>query len=203
MSVYRMTVYSMSVYRMTVRVYSMSVYRMTVRVYSMSVYRMTVYSMSVYRMTQFPFLELVSEGICKNADVISIIVITPCNCCSISSIGRALAQSGNITLFTLLASIQMRRSLFSRYSIVNGFMNDQSDNSNIPSSIICSIRFLTPAVAEYGTGLEGLIVGVVSVILNVYSYTLHISGLMVKNSMSLSSISISFPFVAFLRCYYS
>ena len=145
-----------------------------------------------------PFLELASKGICKNADVRSRLVIyvyvTPWNRWSISSIGGALAWSGNITLLTLLASIQMCGSLSSRYNIVNGFMNDESDNSNIPSSITCSICFLTPALAEYGTGLEWPIIEVVSVMLNLYSYPLRFPGLAVKNSVYLSSTSV-FPSV--------
>jgi hypothetical protein len=57
----------------------------------------------------------------------------------------------------------MRGSLFFRYAIVNGFMYDESDNSNIPSSIICTFCFLKSALAKNGTDLEWPIIGVVSV----------------------------------------
>jgi len=82
-------------------------------------------------------------------------------------------------------------SLFSRYTVVNGFMNDEPDNSTIPSSI-CSICFLTPALAEYDAVLEWPIIGVVSVVLNFNSYTLHFPGLVVKNSVYLSSTQAVF-----------
>ena len=146
------------------------------------------------------FLELASDGICKNAAVRSrlAIYLTPWNCWIISSIGGALARSGNTTLFTLLASVPMRRSLFSRYTVVSGFTNDESDYSNISSSIICWTCFLTLTLAEYGTGLEWPIIGAVSVMLNLYSYTLLFPGLMVNNSVYLSSTSISFSFCCFI-----
>jgi len=58
-------------------------------------------------------------------------------------------------------------------------MNDKSDNSNIPSSIICTFS----VQAEYGTGLEWFIIGVVSVMLNLYTFTLYFLGLLVKKSV--------------------
>ena len=146
------------------------------------------------------FLEPTSNGICKNAEVKSRLTmyLTPSNCWSISSIGGALAQSGNLKLFTILASIQIRASLFSLYTIVSVFLNDESDNSNILTFSICLICFLTPALSEYGTGLEWPIIEV-SVMLHVYSYTLHFPGLVVKNSVYLSSTSVSFSFYCFSK----
>ena len=84
-------------------------------------------------------------------------------------------------MFILPASFQMRGCLFSRYTIVNGFMYYESDDSIIPSSIICTFCFLTSALAEYGTGVEWLIIGVVSVMLHLYTFTLHFPVLVVKN----------------------
>jgi hypothetical protein len=53
-------------------------------------------------------------------------------------------------------------------------MNDESDNSNIPSSIICSVCLLTSVLAEYGTGMEWPIIGFLSVILSQHPYFLLI-----------------------------
>ena len=66
--------------------------------------------------------------------------------------------------------------------------------------------FLTPTLTEYDTVLEWPIIGVLSVMLNLYSYALHFRGLVVKNSVYLSSTSISFFFfssVVFLSCCHS
>jgi hypothetical protein len=77
--------------------------------------------------------------------------------------------------------MQMCSSLFSRYIIVSGFINGVSDCCNIPSSLVCLICFPMFALAEYGTGLDKPIIGVLSVMLNLYSYTSCFAGLVVKN----------------------
>ena len=112
--------------------------------------------------------------------------------CSCIVLSLDLARSGNITLFTLPASIQMLGSLFSRYTVVNGHMYDESDNSNIPFSIICTFCYLTSPLAQYGTGLEWPIIGVVSVMLNLYTFSLYFLGLLVKKSVqSVSATALS------------
>jgi len=48
----------------------------------------------------------------------------------------------------------------------------------------------------------GPLIGIVSVTLNLYSFPLHLPGLMVKNSVYLSLPQLGFPFVAFLRFFF-